>query len=144
MKILILNGPNLASTGSREPKIYGNENFDDFMLSLQNTYKEINFVYFQSNSEGNIIDKLWKSENFDGIILNAGAYTHTSIAIADAVKGISVPVIEVHISNVFSRESYRHKSFIAPFCVGVISGFGLASYKLAVEYFVSFPNNNIS
>ena len=136
MKLLIINGPNLSSIGNREKSIYGSQSFEVFFDSLKSKYNNVTLEYFQSNSEGAIIDKLWQSEKFNGIILNAGAYTHTSIAIADAVKGIEVPVVEIHISNVFSRESFRYKSFIAPYCKGIITGFGLESYRLAIESFL--------
>ncbi len=137
MKLFIINGPNLNLIGKRETNIYGKQSFDDYFINLIKKYPDIDFGYFQTNSEGEIIDKL-QSKDFseDGIILNAGAYTHTSIAIADTIAGIKTPVIEVHISNIFRRESFRHKSFIAPFCKGCISGFGLNSYRLAVEYFL--------
>lgn len=138
MKILIINGPNLNLTGNREKEIYGNVSFDDFLKIIIQKYENITFDYFQSNSEGEIIDKLHQSDKiFDGIILNAAAYTHTSLAIADAVAAISVPVVEVHISNIFKREKFRHKSYIAPYCKGSISGFGLNSYILAVESFLN-------
>ena len=140
MKLLIINGANLSEIGNRETNIYGKQNFKDFITLLEEKYKIIQFEHFQSNSEGAIIDKLWNAKKFSGIIMNAGAYTHTSIAIADAVKGINVPVVEVHISNIFSRESFRHKSFIAPHCKGIIAGFGLESYKLAVEYFLNLSD----
>lgn len=137
MKILIINGPNLNLLGKREPLIYGNATFEDFFEILQKKYQTIELSYFQSNIEGEIIDKLHKvGFDFDGIILNAGAYTHTSIAIADAVKGIDSPVVEVHISNIHSREDYRHISYIAPNTKGVIAGFGLLSYELALQSFM--------
>ena len=134
-KILIINGANLHSIGNRETNIYGQINFDEFLDLLKHKYNNITIDYFQSNHEGAIIDKLWESQNYEGIIINAGAYTHTSIAIADAIKGIQTPVVEVHISNVYSRETFRHKSYLSPYCVGVIAGFGLDSYRLAVEFF---------
>lgn len=133
-KILILNGPNLNLLGKREKSIYGARSFDDFFQELKNRYLIVDLHYAQSNAEGAIIDKLHEvGFSFDGIILNAGAYTHTSIAIADAIAAISCPVIEVHISNVHQRESFRHHSFLSPNCKGVILGFGLDSYRLAVE-----------
>ncbi|MDR2928087.1 MAG: type II 3-dehydroquinate dehydratase [Cytophagaceae bacterium] len=134
MDILIINGPNLNLLGVREPHIYGNTSFDDFLTILKNKYKDIAFHYFQSNSEGEIIDRL-HADGFrmNGIILNAGAYTHTSLAIADAVAAIISPVIEVHISNIYRRETFRHHSFITPVVAGVIAGFGMDSYRLAVE-----------
>lgn len=135
MKIQIINGPNLNLLGVREKSIYGDSSFDSYFTTLQLRYPEHEFLYFQSNKEGELIDKLHEvGFDFDGIILNAGAYTHTSIAIADAIAGINTPVIEVHISNVYKRESFRHKSMLAANCVGVIAGFGLNSYRLAVEH----------
>ncbi len=133
MKLIIINGPNLNLLGKREPEIYGSNSFDDYFKGLQNKFKSINIEYFQSNIEGEIIDKLHKTGfSYDGIILNAAAYTHTSVGIADAVKGIKTPVIEVHISNVYSRENFRHISYIAPNTKGIITGFGLQSYELAI------------
>lgn len=132
--IQIINGPNLNLLGEREPSIYGNKSFNGFFEELKKQYPDVKLEYFQSNSEGEIIDKLQEiGFSADGIILNAGAYTHTSIAIADAVRSIKSPVIEVHISNVFQRESYRHHSFLSEVCNGCIIGFGLNSYRLAVE-----------
>ena len=143
MNILIINGPNLNLLGKREPDIYGNQTFDDFLNILKACYPEILFHYFQSNWEGEIIDKLHEvGFEISGIILNAGAYTHTSIAIADAIAAISAPVVEVHISNVYKRESFRHHSFIAPVAAGVISGFGLDSYRLAVEAILQLKVEN--
>jgi len=137
MKILIINGPNLNLLGKREESVYGNKSFADQFVELQGSYPQIEFVYFQSNIEGKLIDKLHESGfSFDGIILNAGAYTHTSVAIADAVRAIKTPVVEVHISNIFGREDYRHISYIAPHTKGSIIGFGLDSYRLAVESFL--------
>ena len=137
MRLAIINGPNLNLLGKREPEIYGSNSFEDYFESLQNKFTDLDFTYFQSNIEGEIIDKLHEvGFDYDGIILNAGAYTHTSIGIGDAVKGIEAPVIEVHISNVHSREEFRHKSFIAANAKGVIFGFGLKSYNLAIESFL--------
>ena len=137
MKILILNGPNLNLLGKREPAIYGNLTFDQFFETLKKKYADVELSYFQSNIEGEIINKLHEvGFSFDGIILNAGAYTHTSIAIGDAIKGIETPVIEVHISNVYAREEFRHLSYIAPIAKGIIAGFGLQSYELALESFI--------
>lgn len=133
MKIIIINGPNLNLLGIREPQVYGNQLFDDYLYSLKNKFENIEISYFQSNIEGELIDKLHEvGFSYQGIILNAGGYTHTSVAIGDAVKGISAPVVEVHISNTFARESYRHQSFIAPNAKGVIVGFGLKSYELGI------------
>ncbi|MBJ2355639.1 type II 3-dehydroquinate dehydratase [Sphaerochaeta sp. S2] len=137
MKIIIINGPNLNLLGKREPTIYGDLSFDNFFKELKKKYADVELSYFQSNIEGEIIDKIHEvGFNFDGIILNAGAYTHTSIAIGDAIKGVETPVVEVHISNVHSREDFRHISYIAPNAKGVIAGFGLQSYELALESFL--------
>lgn len=137
MNILIINGPNLNLLGKREPTIYGTASFEDYFKTLQVKFPTVNLTYFQSNIEGEIIDKLHEfGFNSDGIVLNAAAYTHTSVGIGDAVKGIETSVIEVHISNVHSREEFRHHSFIAPNVKGVISGFGLKSYDLAIQSFL--------
>ena len=136
MDILIINGPNLNLLGVREPAVYGNTSFDDFMKRLRSLYPHIGFDFFQSNHEGAIIDRLHAdgfNGRYAGIILNAGAYTHTSLAIADAIAAIETPVVEVHISNVAARGEIRHRSLIAPVCRGSIAGFGLDSYRLAVE-----------
>lgn len=135
MKIAIINGPNLNLLGVREPSIYGNEGFENFLKTLQaKLCDEIEISYFQSNHEGAIIDELHRiGFSYDGIVLNAGAYTHTSIAIADAISAITTPVVEVHISNVHKREEFRHHSMISGVCLGVIAGFGLDSYRLAIE-----------
>jgi len=137
MDILIINGPNLNLLGKREPSVYGTTAFDDYFLELQSIYSAAcNLYYFQSNHEGAMIDKLHETGfEYDGIVLNAGAYTHTSIALHDAIKSITTPVIEVHISNIHTREEFRHKSLIAPACKGSIIGLGLESYSLAIEYF---------
>ncbi|WP_158980846.1 MULTISPECIES: type II 3-dehydroquinate dehydratase [unclassified Flavobacterium] len=136
MKIGIINGPNLNLLGKREPEVYGNQTFEDYFTILEKKYMNVEFRYFQSNIEGELIDKIQEfGFSFDGIILNAGAYTHTSIGIGDAVKAITTPVIEVHISNTFSRESFRHQSYISGNAKGVILGFGLQSYDLAVLSF---------
>ena len=135
MDILIINGPNLNLLGKREPNIYGEQTFDSYFDSLKSSYNEINLHYFQSNSEGALIDKLHEvGFSYDGIIINAGAYTHTSIALADAVGSISTPVLEVHISNIYARETFRHKSYLAPYCIGSIVGLGLRGYQFALEY----------
>lgn len=137
MKIIIINGPNLNLLGKREPEIYGNQTFEDYFKVLKSKFKTIEFTYFQSNIEGEIITKIQEyGFTHDGIILNAGAYTHTSIGIGDAVKAITTPVIEVHISNTFAREEFRHQSFISPNAKGVILGFGLTSYDLAIQSFL--------
>jgi 3-dehydroquinate dehydratase II len=136
MKLLIINGPNLNLLGKREQDIYGSERFEDYFEKLKREFPEISFEYFQSNIEGELIDKLHEAGfSADGIILNAGAYTHTSVALRDAIAGISTPVAEVHISNTLTREDFRHKSVIGPVCKGCIMGFGLNSYKLAVYSF---------
>ncbi len=135
MEIIIINGPNLNLLGKREPGIYGEDSFEDFLLHLRGQFHELHIQYFQSNHEGVLIDKLHEvGFSYDGIILNAGAFTHTSIAIADAIAAIETPVIEVHISNVFKRESFRHHSYLSPNCEGIIAGFGLRGYELAVQY----------
>lgn len=137
MKILIINGPNLNLLGKRENNIYGNISFEDYFLILQEKFPTIELQYFHSNIEGELISKIQEvGFTYDGIILNAGAYTHTSIGIADAVKAITTPTIEVHISNTYSREEFRHKSFIAPIAQGIIIGFGLKSYELALQNFI--------
>jgi 3-dehydroquinate dehydratase-2 len=134
MKLLIVNGPNLNLLGSRQPQIYGNVRFEDYFEELKSKF-DVDLSYFQSNVEGEIINQLQK-ESFDGIILNAGGYTHTSVAIRDCIAAIETPVVEVHISNIAGRESFRHESLISPVCVGCIFGFGLKSYELAVRYFL--------
>ena len=134
MKIQIINGPNLNLLGVREKSIYGNTDFETYLETLRKRYTNIEISYYQSNVEGEIINKLHEvGFSFDGIVLNAGAYTHTSIAIADAIAGINTPVIEVHISNVYKREEFRHSSMLAANCKGVIAGFGMDSYRLAIE-----------
>lgn len=136
-KILIINGPNLNLLGKREPSLYGKQDFESFFNELKTEFCEMELSYFQSNVEGEIINKLHEvGFSIDGIVLNAGAYAHTSIAIADAVRGITTPVVEVHISNVFAREEYRHHSYLSEVCKGVIVGFGLDSYRLAIESIV--------
>ena len=137
MKLIIINGPNLNLLGKREPEIYGAHSFDDYFKELQNKFLDVNLSYFQSNIEGEIIDKLHEvGFSYDGVILNAAAYTHTSVGIGDAVKAIETPVVEVHISNVHAREEFRHHSHIAANVKGVIVGFGLKSYDLAIESFL--------
>lgn len=137
MKLQIINGPNLNLLGIREKKIYGDQNFDDFFLKLQDEFSAIKLEFFQSNIEGELIDKIQEVGFIcDGIILNAAAYTHTSVGISDAVKSVKSPVVEVHISNTFAREEFRHKSFLSPNVRGVIQGFGLDSYRLAIRSFL--------
>lgn len=138
MKIQIINGPNLNLLGTREPEIYGNESFEEYLAMLKTKFPGVEITYFQSNIEGEIIDKLHETGfNYDGIILNAAGYTHTSVSISDAISAIKTPVIEVHISNVFKREEYRHISLIAKNCVGSIAGFGFVSYELALNYLLN-------
>lgn len=135
MKISIINGPNLNLLGRREKGVYGDRDFESFLSELESRYADVEISYFQSNSEGALIDRI-QEDGFgkvDGIVLNAGAYTHTSIAISDAIRGIQAPVVEVHISNIAAREEYRHRSLIAASCKGSIAGFGLDSYRLAIE-----------
>ncbi|WP_321425461.1 type II 3-dehydroquinate dehydratase [uncultured Bacteroides sp.] len=134
MRIQIINGPNINLLGKREPSIYGAVSFEEYLLGLREKYNDIEIQYYQSNVEGEMINKIHEvGFDFDGIILNAGAYTHTSIALQDAIRAVTSPVIEVHISNVHTRESFRHVSMISSACVGVICGFGLDSYRLALE-----------
>ena len=136
-KIIIINGPNLNLLGKREPEIYGSESFEVYFKSLKEEFPSLELDCYQSNIEGELIDKLHEvGFSYDGIILNAAAYTHTSVGIGDAVKGISTPVIEVHISNTYSREEFRHQSFISPNAKGVVLGFGLKSYALALQSFL--------
>ena len=137
MKILILNGPNLNLLGKREPEVYGNISFENYFTQLQQNYPNCELSYFQSNHEGAIIDKIHETGfTYDGIVLNAGAYTHTSIAIHDAIKAVTTPVVEVHISNIHTRENFRHKSMIAAACKGYVVGLGLLSYEFAIDYFL--------
>lgn len=134
MNIHIINGPNLNLLGTRETEIYGGRTFEDYLDELRQKFTGIHLTYFQSNIEGELITEIQKAGfKHDGIILNAGAYTHTSIGIADAIKAVTIPVIEVHISNTFSRETFRHQSFLSPVAAGVIIGFGLKGYQLAIE-----------
>jgi 3-dehydroquinate dehydratase-2 len=136
MRIQIINGPNLNLLGKRETSIYGNSSFDEFFSTLKSTYPDFELHYYQSNVEGEIVNKLHEvGFDFDGIVINAGAYTHTSVAIHDAIGGIKTPTVEVHISNVYAREEYRHKSLITSKCVGMLTGFGLDGYRLALEFF---------
>ena len=139
MRIIIINGPNINLLGNREPSIYGSQSFEDFYKELEAKYPQEELSHFQSNIEGELIDKIQEvGFSYDGIILNAAAYTHTSIGIGDAVKAITAPVIEVHISNTFSREEFRHQSYISPNVKGVILGFGLKSYELAFQSFLDY------
>lgn len=137
MKIAIINGPNLNLLGKREPGIYGSDSFEDFLGSLQKVNPSVQFLYRQSNVEGELVNYLQEAGfDYDGILLNAGAYTHTSVAIRDAIAAINTPVIEIHISNVYAREEFRHTSLIAPKCVGTICGLGLKGYELGLRYFL--------
>jgi len=138
MKILIMNGPNLNLLGMRETAIYGATSFDDYLQTLKQKYTDVELVYYQSNIEGEMINKLQEvGFSFDGIVLNAGAYTHTSVALLDCIKSITTPVVEVHISNVHAREEFRRHSVISPACKGVIAGFGLHSYQLAIDALIA-------
>lgn len=140
MKILVINGPNLNLTGRRQPEIYGSRTMDDIIASLRDAFTGVTIDYFQSNCEGAIIDRLHEAGfgEYDGIVFNAGAYTHTSLAIADAIAAIETPVVEIHLSNIAAREEIRHRSLIAPVCRGTIAGFGELSYRLAVEAIMNF------
>lgn len=137
-RILIINGPNLNLLGKREPGVYGNQSFDEYFQVLKEKYPDAGLEYFQSNHEGALIDKIHETGfSYDGIVLNAGAYTHTSVAIADAIRAVTTPVVEVHISNIHKREAFRHHSFLSEACKGCIVGLGLDSYRLAIESFVN-------
>ncbi len=142
MRLAIINGPNLSQIGLREPKWYGTHSFEDFYLQLQEDFlaQGLSFTYFQSNNEGALIDHIYqlKEDGIAGIVLNAGAYTHTSIALRDCIKASELPFVEVHLSNVYAREEFRHKSMLAGVCIGSISGFGLQSYRLAVEALLAY------
>jgi len=142
MKIIIINGPNLNLLGVREPSVYGNQTFEEYFISLQKKYPEAGLEYYQSNIEGELIDKLHSvGFSYDGIIINAGAYTHTSVALADAISAIKTPVLEVHISNVHAREEFRHKSYISKVCKGIVAGFGMMSYEMALFYLLRKDNS---
>jgi 3-dehydroquinate dehydratase-2 len=137
MKILIINGPNLNLLGKREPEVYGSTSFEEFFETLKKTFPEIELEYFQSNVEGELINKIHEvGFTYDAILLNAGGYTHTSVAISDAIAGVTTPTLEVHISNIYKREEFRHKSIISKSCVGMISGLGLKGYELGIRYFI--------
>ncbi len=142
MKIQIINGPNLNLLGKREPSVYGNQSFEDFFATLKSRFVNDELHYYQSNLEGEIINKLHEvGFSFDGIVINAGAYTHTSVAIHDAIGAIKTPVAEVHISNVYAREEFRHKSLITSKCIGMITGFGMEGYAMAIEYLIRNTKN---
>lgn len=134
-KILILNGVNLGLLGTREVDVYGHQSFESYFVELQNEFSKLELHYFQTDSLEDLVQKITKSEEFDGIILNPGAYTHTTIVLSDAIKAVKTPIIEVHISNLFGREQYRKNSMISGACIGSISGFGLKSYKIALNFF---------
>jgi 3-dehydroquinate dehydratase II len=137
LKIIIINGPNLNLLGKREPEIYGSMSFEEYLESLKGKFPEIELIYYQSNIEGKLIDKIHEvGFSFDAILLNAGGYTHTSVALSDAIASIKTPVLEVHISNIYKREEFRHKSIISKECIGMISGLGLIGYELGIEYFL--------
>ncbi|AMQ55601.1 type II 3-dehydroquinate dehydratase [Algoriphagus sanaruensis] len=141
MKIQIINGPNLNLLGKREPEIYGSETFEDYFENLKKRFPQVELHYFQSNVEGELINKIHEvGFSFDAILLNAGGYTHTSVAISDAISGVTTPTLEVHISNIYKREEFRHKSIISKSCVGMIAGLGLKGYELGVMYFLNSPN----
>ncbi len=140
MAYIIINGPNLNLLGVREPDVYGSEGFDTYLATLRDTFPDIGLEYYQSNSEGALVDQLHEvGFSYDGIVLNAGAYTHTSVALADAVAAISSPVVEVHISNVYAREAFRHRSYLSPHVAGIILGCGLDGYRLALDYLINTP-----
>ncbi|MBB6327080.1 3-dehydroquinate dehydratase-2 [Algoriphagus iocasae] len=137
MKILIINGPNLNLLGKREPEVYGSTSFEEFFETLKKTFPDIQLEYYQSNVEGELINKIHEvGFTYDAILLNAGGYTHTSVAISDAIAGVTTPTLEVHISNIYKREEFRHKSIISKSCVGMISGLGLKGYELGIRYFL--------
>jgi 3-dehydroquinate dehydratase-2 len=137
LKIQIINGPNLNLLGKREPEVYGSTSFEEYFEELKKQFPQINLHYFQSNVEGELINKIHEvGFDFDAILLNAGGYTHTSVAISDAIAGVTAPVLEVHISNIYKREEFRHKSIISQACVGMISGLGLKGYELGIRYFL--------
>jgi 3-dehydroquinate dehydratase-2 len=140
LNIQIINGPNLNLLGKREPEIYGSESFEDYFEQLKKRFPQVHLHYFQSNVEGELINKIHEvGFTFDAILLNAGGYTHTSVAISDAIAGVTTPTLEVHISNIYKREEFRHKSIISKSCVGMISGLGLKGYELGVLYFLNSP-----
>ncbi|MEM6524331.1 MAG: type II 3-dehydroquinate dehydratase [Bacteroidota bacterium] len=142
MKIIIINGPNLNLLGKREPEVYGNQDFETFFEKLKSGFSHVEIEYYQSNVEGELVEKLQAvGFSYDGIILNAAAYTHTSVALSDAIAAIETPVLEVHISNIYAREEFRHKSIISGNCVGMITGLGLEGYLLGITYFINKAND---
>jgi 3-dehydroquinate dehydratase II len=137
LKIIIINGPNLNLLGKREPEIYGSQSFEDFFETLVKKYPQLSLEYYQNNVEGELVNKIHQvGFSYDGILLNAGAYTHTSVAVSDAIAGVKTPVVEIHISNIYKREEFRHKSIISKECVGMIAGLGLDGYDLGLQYFI--------
>lgn len=137
MKIVIINGPNLNLLGKREPEVYGNTSFEDYLEQLRANFPQVELAYYQSNVEGELINKIHEvGFSYDAILLNAGGYTHTSVAISDAISGVTTPTLEIHISNIYKREEFRHKSIISKACVGMISGLGLKGYELGIRYFL--------
>ncbi|MBI0400930.1 MAG: type II 3-dehydroquinate dehydratase [Cytophagales bacterium] len=143
MKITIINGPNLNLLGKREPEIYGSRSFEDYFETLVEKYPDLELTYYQSNVEGELVNKLHEvGFEHDAILINAGAYTHTSVAISDAIAGINTPVLEIHISNIYKRETFRHKSIISKECVGMIAGLGLKGYELGLNYFIDNQKEN--
>jgi len=137
LKIQIINGPNLNLLGKREPEVYGSTSFEDYFETLKSTFPELELHYYQSNVEGELVNKIQEvGFSYDAILLNAGGYTHTSVAISDAIAGVTTPTLEVHISNIYKREEFRHKSIISKSCVGMISGLGLKGYELGIRYFL--------
>ncbi|SHN20459.1 3-dehydroquinate dehydratase [Cyclobacterium lianum] len=141
LKIAIINGPNLNLLGKREPEIYGSSTFEDFFEKLKTRYPDLTLSYYQSNVEGELVNRLHEvGFDHDGILMNAGAYTHTSVALSDAIAGIKTPVLEIHISNIYKREEFRHKSIISKECVGMIAGLGLLGYELGLQYFIQIEN----
>lgn len=142
-QILIINGPNLNLLGRRQPEIYGNKGFEDYFNQLSGLFAEASLFYFQSNHEGDLIDKIHEvGFNYDGIVINAGAYTHTSVALADALSAVTAPAVEVHISNIHAREAFRHHSYLSPVCKGMICGLGLHGYELAVRFLLGLPGQD--
>ncbi len=142
-QILIINGPNLNLLGKRQPEIYGNKGFEDYFSQLSGQFAEASLSYFQSNHEGDLIDKIHEvGFNYDGIVINAGAYTHTSVALADALSAVTAPAVEVHISNIHAREAFRHHSYLSPVCKGMICGLGLLGYELAVRFLLGLPGRD--
>jgi 3-dehydroquinate dehydratase-2 len=142
LKIIIINGPNLNLLGKREPEIYGSMSFEEYFESLKRKFPEVDLFYYQSNIEGNLIDKIHEvGFSFDAILLNAGGYTHTSVALSDAIASVKTPVLEVHISNIYKREEFRHKSIISKECIGMISGLGLTGYELGIAYFLKIKKS---